>query len=71
MKALARSFVSWPSIIHDLEEMTRACIKCLETNKKTCKNSFDFVGVADDAVAPGARRFFRSNRGQPYTPNDR
>lgn len=37
MKALARSFVWWPSIDQDLEKTTRSCIQCLETKKKPVK----------------------------------
>ena len=35
MKALARSFVWWPYMDRELEEVTRSCIKCLQTKKKS------------------------------------
>lgn len=37
MKALARSFVWWPSLDSDLEEVTRSCLRCLETKKMPIK----------------------------------
>ena len=51
MKALARSFAWWPSMDHESEEVTRSCIKYLQTKKKSCKNLLNTVVVANNAVA--------------------
>lgn len=37
MKALARSYVYWPNIDHDLEQLARSCSGCLHTAREPDK----------------------------------
>ena len=50
IKALARSFVWRPSLDHDLEKITRSCIRCFERLKKPV-SPIDTVLMANNAVA--------------------